>query len=59
MMGKTKIQKYLDPRSPIVKIHINGAEIPNTLVDLGAAINIISKQVMDTLRLPNLQYAPT
>lgn len=55
MMGKTTIQKYLDSGSPIVKIHINGIEIPNTLIDLGAAIKITSKQVMDTLRLPNLQ----
>ena len=54
MMGKTTVQKYLDPRSPIVKIHINGVEIPNTLIDLGAAINMMSKQVMDTLRLPNI-----
>jgi len=58
-MGKTKIQKYLDPGSPIVKIHINGTEIPSTLIDLRAVINIMSKQVMDTLRLPNLQYTPT
>lgn len=59
MMGKMKIQKYLDPGSPIIKIHINGTEIPNTLIDLGVAINIMSKQVMDTLRHPNLQYTLT
>ena len=59
MMGKTIIQKHLDLGSPIVKIHINGVEIPNTLIDLGSAINIMSKQVMDSLRLPNLQYTPT
>ena len=57
-MGKTIIQKYLDLGSPIVKIHINGTEIPNTIIDLGATINIMSKQVMDTHRLPNLQYTP-
>jgi hypothetical protein len=59
MMGKTTIQKYLDPGSPIVKTHINGIEIPNTLIDLGAAINIMSKQTMNQLKLPNLQYTPT
>jgi len=59
MMGKTTIQKYLDLGSPIVKIHINGIEIPNTLIDLGSTINIMSKYVMDSLRLPNLQYTPT
>ena len=59
MMRKMTIQKYLDLGSPVVKIHINGTEIPNTLIDLGAAVNIMSKQVMDSLRLPNLQYTPT
>jgi len=59
MMGKTTIQKYLDLGSPIVKIHINGTKIPNMLIDLGAAINIMSKQVMHTFRLPNLKYTPT
>ena len=58
-MGKTTIQKYLDPGSPIMKTHINGTEIPNALIDLGAAINIMRKQTMDKLKLPNLQYTPT
>jgi len=44
MMGKITMQKYVDPGSPIVKTHINGVEIPNTLIDLGAAINIMSRQ---------------
>jgi len=43
MMGKISIQKYVDPRSPIVKTHINGVEIPNTLIDLGVEINIMCK----------------
>ena len=47
MMGKTKIHKYLDPGSPIVKRHINGIEIRNTLIDLGADINIMSKKTMN------------
>lgn len=59
MMGKTTMQKYLDPSSPILKIHINGIKIPNTLIDLGVAINIMSKQIMNQLKLPNLQYTPT
>lgn len=36
MMGKPIVQKYLDPSSLIVKIHIDGIELPNTLIDLGA-----------------------
>jgi hypothetical protein len=59
MMGKITMQKYVDPGSPIVKTHINGVEIPNTLIDLGAAINIMSRQTMDQLKLPNLLFTPT
>jgi len=59
MMGKITMQKYIDPGSPIVKTHINGIEIPNTLIDLGAAINIMSRQTMEHLKLPNLLFTPT
>eukprot|EP00253_Pinus_taeda_P030537 PITA_30537 len=59
MMGKITMQKYVDPRSPIVKTTINGVEIPNTLIDLGAAINIMIRQTMEQLKLPNLLFTPT
>ena len=59
MVGKTAIQKYLDPRSPVVKTHINGVEIPNTLIDLGATINIMRKQTLERLKLPNILCTPT
>ena len=59
MMGKVTMQKYVDPGSPIVKTHINGVEIPNTLIDLGVAINIMSRQTMEQLKLPNLIFTPT
>eukprot|EP00253_Pinus_taeda_P004646 PITA_04646 len=59
MMGKITMQKYVDLGSPIVKTHINGVEIPNTLIDLGAAINIMSGQTMEWLKLPNILFTPT
>lgn len=59
MMGKIAIQKYVDPVIPIVKTHINGVEIPNTLIDLGATINFMRKKPMEQLKLPNLLYTPT
>ena len=49
MMGKIAMQKYVDPWSPIFKTHINGIEIPNTLIELGATINIMSRQTMSNL----------
>ena len=59
MMGKIAIPKYLDPGSPVVKIHINGIEIQNTLIDLGAAINIRSRKIVEKLKLPNLLFTST
>ena len=59
MMGKIAIKKYVDLGSPIVKTHINGVEIPNTLIDLGVAINIMRKQTMEQLKFSNLHYTPT
>jgi len=60
MMGKFSMQKYVDLRSPIVKTHINGIEIPNTLIDLGVTINIMSRQLWSSLNFliffPHLPY---
>eukprot|EP00253_Pinus_taeda_P010530 PITA_10530 len=53
------MQKYVDLGSPIVKTHINRVEMPNTLIDLGAAINIMSRQTMEQLKLPNLLFTST
>jgi hypothetical protein len=35
MLGKVFMTKYVDPGSPVVKVHINNTLIPNTLIDLG------------------------
>eukprot|EP00253_Pinus_taeda_P001941 PITA_01941 len=43
--------KYLDPGSPTVDVHINGTIIPHTLIDLGAAINVMTKDTMLKLNL--------
>jgi len=59
MMGKIAMQNNVDLGSPIFKTHINGIEIPNTLIDLGATTNIMSRQTMEQLKLPNLIFTPT
>lgn len=51
--------RYGDPGNPILKLQINGVEIPNVLVDLGAAINVITTKTMHTLGLRNLKHTPT
>ena len=47
--------KYTDLRNPVVTIHINGISLPNTIVDLGAAINIIPMDIMQNLQLEGLR----
>jgi hypothetical protein len=59
MSSKIYIQKYEDPRSPIVKIHINNIAMTNTLIDLGATINVMTKYTMDKIQLSNLHNTPT
>ena len=51
--------KYGDPGNPVLTVQINGVEIPNVLVDLGAAINVITTETMHTLGLQNLKHTPT
>ena len=42
---------YLDPRVPVVDVHINGTIVPHTLIDLGASINVRTKDTMLKLNL--------
>jgi hypothetical protein len=52
MLGKTSLTKYDDPGNPTVTVQIGKMIIPNMLVDLWAAINIITKETIDFLDLP-------
>jgi hypothetical protein len=49
MLGNILTTKYSDPRIPIVDVYINNICISNTLIDLGAAINIMTKETMEKL----------
>lgn len=51
MLGQVIFPKYLDPGSPVVDVHINGTIIPHTLIDLGAAINVMTRDTMLKLNL--------
>jgi len=53
MLGRVLFPKYLDRGSPVVDVHIDGIIVPNTLIDLGAAINVIMTQ--ETMLKLNLQ----
>jgi hypothetical protein len=41
--------KYNDPRNPVVTVEINGISLPNTLIDLGAAINVMPFDTMKNI----------
>eukprot|EP00253_Pinus_taeda_P002111 PITA_02111 len=51
ILGQIICQKYLDPGSPVVDVHINGTMIPHTLTDMGVAINVMKKGTMLKLNL--------
>jgi hypothetical protein len=46
--------KYNDPGNPVVTIEINGISLPNTLIDLGAAINVMPFETMQKLQINHL-----
>jgi len=51
MLGQVICPKYLDLGSLVVDVHINGTMIPHTLIDLGATINVMTKDTMLKLNL--------
>jgi len=59
MLGKTTPVKYGDRGNLIPTMKINGVDIPNVLVDLGVAINVITSANVLTLGLLDLKPTPT
>ena len=51
--------KYEDPGNPIVTVKINGQSFPNGLVDLGAAINILTTTTCQKLGITSLDPTTT
>jgi hypothetical protein len=55
-----RVAKYGIPGNPVVTITINKVPIGNTLIDLGAAINVIVVTTLEELQLkPLLRPTPT
>ena len=54
-----KIGKYENPGNPIVTSYINNIPIPNTLIDQGASITIMTINTMKKLQLSNLRPTQT
>eukprot|EP00253_Pinus_taeda_P017841 PITA_17841 len=59
MLAKSLSVNYGDLGNPILTVQINGVDIPNVLVDMGAAINVITSATVITLGSQNLKPTPT
>lgn len=49
MLGNIIFPKYTYLGSPMVDVKINGTLIKKTLIDLGATINVVTKETMQLL----------
>ena len=59
LLGRESPVKYEDPGKPIVTMQISGHSFPNTLVDLGAAINILTTGACEKLGILALEPMAT
>eukprot|EP00253_Pinus_taeda_P026992 PITA_26992 len=59
LSGKETPIKYEDPRNPIVTIQIYGQTLFNALVDLGAAINILTTTTCQKLGITSVEPTST
>lgn len=55
MLGDNILVKYEYPRKTIVVVHIGGTTLPNTMIDLGATINKITRETVELIGLTNLR----
>jgi hypothetical protein len=58
ILGRQEPVKYADPGNPIVTVQIQGCSFPNTLVDLGAAINILTMETCNILGFDSFEPTP-
>jgi hypothetical protein len=58
MLGKDMPVKYDDLGNLVLTVQINQTDLPNTLVDLGAAINMMTTKTLSGLGLPNQRPTP-
>ena len=59
LLGKETLMKYEDPRNPIVTMQTSSHSFPNTLVELGVAINILTTETCKKLGITTLEPTTT
>jgi hypothetical protein len=55
ILGKKELVKYIDPENPVVTVQIQGCFFPNTLVDLGEAINILTTETCNVMSITSFE----
>ena len=59
MYTNTTIEKYVDLGIPMVTISIKKISVPNTLIDLGTAINVMTIETLNHLNMNNIRPTTT
>ena len=59
LSGREVSVKYEDPGNPIVTVQINGQTFSNALIDLGAAINILTTTTCQKLGITSVEPTST
>lgn len=59
ILGKHIPIKYEDSGKPVVTVQVRGTSFPNTLVDLGVTINIMTLKFFAFLGLHEMRPTPT
>ena len=59
LLGKEAPMKYEDPGNPMVTVQTSRHYFPNTLVDLGVAINILTTGTYEKLGISTLEPIAT
>ncbi|KAH9296646.1 hypothetical protein KI387_044226 [Taxus chinensis] len=59
LAGKLLLPKYRDPGSPVISVSIGNKDVHNVLIDLGAAINVMTVDTLKTLPLMGIQPTNT
>ena len=59
IIGCVSMEKYTDLGNPVVSVQIGNVLVSNVLIDLGATINVTTKQTMDQIWLSHLRSTPT
>jgi hypothetical protein len=55
ILGKQEPVKYVEPGNPIVIVQIQGCSFPNTLVDLGVTISILTIETCNVLGITSFE----